>query len=145
MFDTDARAPLLGGETVLQSFHADRATYIRDHVILAVIGSIGAMLALYWTGHPDYWVGAVAAVLAIAVRGGYLASDDLTARWDLTNQRLIGPQGRVVRLRDIDKLRALGSAVQVVTRGGDKHLIKYLADKDAVREAIMQHMTRRDR
>jgi len=139
MYEPSTRAPLEDGETVKDSFHADRATYIRDHVIMAALGALGAMLVLQVIGEV-WWVGAPAAMAAIGVRGFYLASDDLTAHWDLTERRLLGPQGRAVRLSDVAKLRSLGSALQIVTKGGDKHLIKYLADKAAVREAINRQL-----
>ncbi|MHC0054234.1 hypothetical protein [Actibacterium sp. D379-3] len=135
MYEMNARAPLTEGETVVDSFSADRATYIRDHVIMGVLGALGAMIALYWMGEV-WWVGAPAAAAAISVRGFYLASDDMTAQWDLTQERLLGPQGRTVMLSQIKALRGLGSAVQIITKGGDKHLMKYLADKPATRARI---------
>ncbi|MBN2907507.1 MAG: hypothetical protein JXJ18_12430 [Rhodobacteraceae bacterium] len=136
MYEPATRAPLNLGETVIESFHAARATYVRDHVILAALGSLGAMGVLLAMGDPNFWVGTVAAVAAIGVRGAYLASDDLTARWDLTQTRLLGPQGRAVRLDRIARLNSLGSAIQIVTQDGDKHLMKYLADKAAVKARI---------
>lgn len=141
MYETNAHAPLMEGETVFESFYADRAIYVRDHVVMALLASLGAMLILHWM-NEIWWVGTPAALAAIGVRAFYLASDDLTARWDLTQDRLLGPQGRAVALDDVDQLRALGSALQIVTRGGDKHLIKYLADRETVRtriEAALAH------
>lgn len=135
MYEMNARAPLLDGETVVERFTADRATYIRDHVIMGVLGSIGTMIVLYFMGEV-WWVGAPAAIAAISVRGFYLASDDMAAQWDLTEGRLLGPQGRIVPLSQIKALRGLGSAVQIITKGGDKHLMKYLADKPATRARI---------
>lgn len=135
MYEMNARAPLLDGETVVERFTADRATYIRDHVIMGVLGSIGTMIVLYFMGEV-WWVGAPAAIAAISVRGFYLASDDMAAQWDLTEGRLLGPQGRVVPLSQIKALRGLGSAVQIITKGGDEHLMKYLADKPATRARI---------
>ncbi|MBK5934519.1 hypothetical protein C8N32_104175 [Rhodovulum imhoffii] len=136
MHDPAYRVPLADGEHVIESFHTDRAAYIRDHVLMAAIGGVGAMAGMYLMGNPDFWVGAVAALAAVAVRGGYLASEDLSARWDLTGTRLIGPQGRAARLAEIEKLNNLGSAIQIVTRSGDKHLMKYLADKPAVKARL---------
>ncbi|MEX5727819.1 hypothetical protein Ga0609869_001172 [Rhodovulum iodosum] len=136
MYETNVRAPLEPGETVLESFHADRRVYIRDHVILAAIGAVGTMGVLALMGNPDWWVGSIAAVAAIAVRGFYLASEDVHARWDLTQDRLLGPQGRAVRLDQVAKLNSLGSAIQIVTKGGDKHLMKYLADKPAAKARL---------
>lgn len=129
-------APLAGGERVLESFPADRATYVRDHAAMAAVAMAGGMIVLWLLGNPYLWTGAVGGLAAIAVRGFYLASEDLSARWDLTDRRLLGPMGRIVPLASIAQIRALGSAVQIVTTGGDKHLIKYQANKDTTRRAI---------
>ena len=124
------------GEHVLTSFHPDRATYFRDHAWLAA-GAMALGMAILWAiGNPHLWTGAVGGLAAIAVRAFYVASDELSARWDLTDRRLLGPQTRVVRLNEIAQLRTLGSAVQVVTRSGDKHLLKYQSDRDATRARI---------
>lgn len=120
------------GEEVVARFHADRMTYIRDHAWMAAL-AMGAGMAILWIiGNPHVWTGAAGGLFAIVIRGGYVASDELAARWDLTDRRLLGPQTRAVRLDRIVVVRGLGSAVQVVTDGGDKHLIKYLPDKAAV-------------
>lgn len=122
-------AALEDGERVILSFHPDRATYWRDHAWLAA-GAMALGMAVLWAiGNPHVWTGAVGGLAAIAVRGGYVASDELKARWDLTDRRLLGPQTRAVRLSEIVTVRGLGSAVQVVTAAGDKHLIKYQADR----------------
>lgn len=118
------------------SWTADRATYLRVHVLMAVVGAIGCTGILYFVGNPDYWVGAVAAFAAIAVRGWYLASEELTLRWDLTRNAVQASSGKRVALADIKTVRSLGSAVQLITHGGDKHLMKYLADPAAVKAAI---------
>jgi hypothetical protein len=121
--------PLAEGERVLHSFHPDRATYWRDHAWLAA-GAMALGMAVLWAvGNPHAWTGAVGGLAAIAVRAGYVASDELKARWDLTDHRLLGPQTRAVRLAEIKTVRGLGSAVQVVTATGDKHLIKYQPDR----------------
>ncbi|SLN62904.1 hypothetical protein PSA7680_03317 [Pseudoruegeria aquimaris] len=129
-------APLAEGEAVIASFPADRATYVRDHAAMAALAMGGGMIVLWLLGNPHVWTGAVGGLAAIAVRGFYLASEDLSARWDLTDRRLLGPMGRSIPLSEITRIRALGSAVQIITRGGDKHLIKYQPDKDATRTAI---------
>ncbi len=121
--------PLAEGEHVITSFHPDRAAYRRDHAWLAA-GAMALGMAILWAiGNPHVWTGAVGGLAAIAVRGLYVASDELKARWDLTDRRLLGPQTRVVRLSEIKTVRGLGSAVQVITATGDKHLIKYQADR----------------
>lgn len=128
--------PLLPDETVRQSFHPDRATYYRDHAWMAAGAMALGMIVLWAMGNAHVWTGAVGGLAAVAIRAFYVASDELGARWDLTNLRLLGPQTRAIRLGEIKELRTLGSAVQVVTRSGDKHLLKYQADRDATRDAI---------
>jgi len=124
------------GEHVVESFHADRGTYWRDHAWLAAGAMAVGMAVLWMIGNPHLWTGAVGGLAAVAVRAFYVASDELAARWDLTDRRLLGPQTRALRLSDIETLRGLGSAVQVVTRAGDKHLIKYQADRVGVEARV---------
>lgn len=123
---------LVDGERVLVSFTPDRAAYWRDHAWMAALAMAAGMGILAAMGNPHVWTGAVGGLAAVAVRAFYLASDEMTARWDLTDRRLLGPGGRAVPLRDIARVRGLGSAVQIITRGGDKHLIKYQADRAGV-------------
>ncbi len=127
---------LVDGEAVLHSFHPDRATYYRDHALMAAAAMASGMIALWLFGNPHLWTGAVGGLAAVAVRTFYLASEELTARWDLTDRRLLGPGGRDVALGQIAALRTLGSAVQIVTQTGDKHLMKYQRDRDATRARI---------
>ena len=122
-------------DTVLARFVPDRRIYIRDHVIIAIVGTAAVALVLMLMGNPDAWVAFIAAPLAVGVRGAYLASEDLTATWELTDGTLTGP-GRNLPLADIEKVRRLGSAAQVIMRSGDKHLIKYQADPQAVAASI---------
>ena len=124
---SDPRA-LADGETLIAEFPADRATYLRDHAAMAALAMGGAMFILWWVGNPHVWTGAVAGLAAITIRGWYLQSEELAVNWLLTNRRLLGPPGRTVMLRDLTKARGLGSAVQIVTASGEKHLIKYQAD-----------------
>ena len=119
-------------EAVLARFTADRATYWRDHAWLAAIAMAIGMGVLWAMGNPHVWTGAIGGLFAVAVRAFYLASDEATAEWVLTETELRGPEGRRVRLAEIDHLRSLGSAVQVITRTGDKHLLKYMADRPAI-------------
>lgn len=132
---------LAEGEEVLHSFHPDRATYWRDHAWLAVAAMALGMAILWVMGNPHVWTGAVGGLAAVAVRAFYVASDEMQARWDLTDRRLLGPQTRAVHLTDIARVRTLGSAVQIVTRSGDKHLLKYQPDRDATRQRIQTAMT----
>ncbi|MFV0358410.1 hypothetical protein [Tropicimonas sp.] len=123
---------------VLASFHADRETYVRGHVVLAALGALIASAVLIALGNADVWVGPVGAVLAVVLRGYYLASEELAVRWDLTAARLVCNNGRSLRLDQIAQVRRLGSSVQVITRGGDKYLLKYQRDPDTVRRRIEQ-------
>ncbi len=117
-------------------FRADRAAYLRNHAWLAALG-MGAAMALLWLlNSPHYWTGAPAGLAAIAVRGWYLASEELAVVWKIDAGRLTGPSERSIPLAEIDTVRALGSFVQVITRAGDKHLIKYQADPAATIAAI---------
>ncbi|MBO9474264.1 hypothetical protein J7413_12000 [Shimia sp. R10_1] len=129
-------ADLLENERVQQSFAADRATYIRTNTWLAAAAMIGGMAVLWLLGNPYVWTGAVGGLGAIVVRGAYLMSDELAMRWDLTNQRLLGPGGRIIALQNIEKINKMGSFVQVVTQSGDKHLIKYQSDPEATMTAL---------
>jgi hypothetical protein len=112
-------------------FTPDRDTYIRNQIRLAAIAMAAAMAVLWLIGDSNIWVGAVAGLAAIALRGWYLASEELAAVWTLQGRDLSGPGGRHVTLGQIDKVRSLGNLVQIITSNGDKHLIKHLADPAA--------------
>lgn len=140
---TDSMIPALAptvdlnpDETVITSFTGDRMTYWRDMAWQAVVAMLLGMAALWLLDNPHIWTGAVGGLAAIALRAFYLASDELKVRWDLTNQRLLGPGGRITALENITEIRPFLSAVQVVTLSGDKHLIKYQGDRDATVTAI---------
>jgi hypothetical protein len=120
------------GERVLARFRGDRETYWREHAWLAAIAMAGGMAILWALGNPHVWTGAVGGLLAIAVRGLYLASDETKMEWHLTDARLLGPGPRAIALGNISAVRSLFSAVQVVTVTGDKHLLKYQADPAGV-------------
>ena len=127
----------------MTEFKPDMTTYIRAHAVMSAIAMAAGMAILWALGNPHLWTGAVGGLAAVAVRAFYLASDELDARWDLTNRRLLGPQGRVIRLADIAAIRSLGSALQVISRGGDKHLLKYLTDRASAQSRIETEMTRK--
>ncbi|MGK7654349.1 hypothetical protein ACSQ76_18665 [Roseovarius sp. B08] len=128
------------GERFVESFHPDRPAYWRDHAWMAAGAMALGMGALSAIGNPHVWTGAVGGLAAIAVRAGYLASDEMKARWDLTDRSVLSPLGKQAWLRDIARVRVLGSAVQLDTTRGDKHLMKYRADRDAVRVRIERAM-----
>lgn len=131
------------GEVVVASFLGDKTQYWREHAVLAALAVVLGMGVLWLMGNPHVWTGAVGGLAAIGVRGFYLASDELATRWDLTNQRLLGPQGRAVSLENITKLNRVFSAVQVVTLGGDKYLLKYQADRETTIARIQEAKAKR--
>lgn len=120
----------------MTEFRPDRTTYIRTHAILIAVAMAGAMLVLWAMGNPHVWTGAVAGFAAVAVRGWYMASELLEEIWVLDDTGLSGPYQKYAALSDIKTIRTLAGAVQVVTTQGDKHLIKYQADPQAVIDRI---------
>ncbi|WP_264211025.1 hypothetical protein [Leisingera thetidis] len=114
----------------------DRGAYIRAHAWMAAIGMSGAMAVLWIMGSPHIWTGAAGGLAAIALRGWYMASEELAVVWTLTETALTGPAGRSIPLAGIETVRTMGSYVQVITKSGDKHLIKYQADPAATRNSI---------
>lgn len=124
------------GETVLREFRPDPAAYLRGHAILALVGGVVAGLVLVALGNPHPWVGPVAAAAAIGLRAAYLRSEVMAQRWRLTERRLLGPNMRDIRRDQIVQVRPFLGDVQVVTRQGDKHLMKYMADAPGVVSAL---------
>jgi hypothetical protein len=49
--------PLEPGETRLDTFRGDRATYWREHAWLAAIAMAGGMAILWALGNPHVWTG----------------------------------------------------------------------------------------
>jgi len=127
---------LAPGEQVLHAFNPDKGAYWRDHAWIAAVAMAAGMVILWAIGNPHVWTGAIGGLLAIAVRAFYLASDETKMEWHLTNRRLLGPGPRAIALENIETVRALFSAVQVVTVTGDKHLLKYQANAAEVISAI---------
>ena len=130
-------ADLASGETVVQEFRADRLTYWKSHLIMAVVLGAAAGFFLMWQGNPYPVAGPLGAVLAIGARAAYLASEALGESWRLTDRRLLGPGGRSIPLAQVKMARPFLGAVQVVTHSGDKHLMKYLADTAATAARIL--------
>ncbi len=117
-------------------FTADRRAYIRNHTWLAALGMGGAMAVLWFMGSSHIWTGAPAGLAAIVLRGWYLASEELNVVWQIDDNILTGPSERRIPLAQIKAVRTLGSFVQIITQGGDKHLIKYQAEPAATMTAI---------
>ena len=131
------------GEQIIAEFAPDPALYWRGHIMMAGIGGALALVVLLAMGQAAPWVGPIGAFAALGIRGWYLASETLALRWQLTNQRLILPGGRAFGLGAITGARLFLGDVQVTTRSGDKHLMKYMADAQGVIAAIETAQQRR--
>lgn len=116
------------GEKLLREIRADRGVYIRDHAVMALLGMAAAGVVLTLIGSEHAAIGALGAVLALAVRGLWLYSEQMKFRWVLSTMRLVGPGGRQVYLLELETTRRLFSDIQLVTKSGDKHLIKHVAN-----------------
>ncbi len=125
-------------DTVLAEFPPSKGTYIREHIMLAALGSVLLSGLLVFMGNPHAWTGIVGSVFAISVRGVYVMNEQLGMVWKLTSARLIGPDGRIIPLADVENARTMLSALQVITRSGDKYLIKYQADPAAGAALVLQ-------
>ncbi|MBE0554568.1 MAG: hypothetical protein IH625_12835 [Rhodobacteraceae bacterium] len=105
---------------------------------MALAGGVGAGVVLVALGNPAPWVGPVAAAAAIAIRALYLRSEAMAEDWRMTSRRLLGPGGRIVPLSQVKEARKFLGAVQIVTKSGDKHLIKYQEDAATTAAAILK-------
>lgn len=138
--------PLDEGERVEAEFLADHRRYWYDHAVLGGIGAVLVAVVLIWMGKTDQIAIAVAAIaLGMMARGAYFRSEAFARRWRLTQKRLIGPQGRAIMLLEIKAVRRLMGDVQIVTKMGDKHLIRHLADAGSVVKAIEAARAKRAR
>ena len=117
-------------------FHPDAGRYWLNHLATAAVLGALAGLALMAMGNPYPWAGPVAAVLALGVRAAYLRSEVMADVWRLADGALVGPGARRVALSEIVAVRKLMGHVQVVTKAGDKILIRYLADAGGAVAAI---------
>lgn len=128
-----AALTLDSGEKLMEELRPDSSRYWRDHAIMAVVLMALAGSFLWLIDSPYPAIGSLGAILAVAVRAAYLKSETLGMVWTLTDRRLILPGGvRSVPLLEIERVRTLLGDVQVITKTGDKHLMKHLADGPAV-------------
>ena len=135
----DSERPLEEGERLIATFEPDRARYWRDHALLAAFFGAAAMVVLILMGKADQIVtGVLAAFLAIGFRAVFFRSEVMARRWRLTDRRLLGPQAIAVMLLEVTLVRRLMGDVQVVTKTGGKHLLRHMADPDAVVSAILR-------
>lgn len=129
----DAELPLEPGEAVAQVFLPDPRRYWVDHLVLGGLGGVLASAVLIWLGKLDQVaVAVVAIIVGMALRAAYFRSEVFARRWQLTDRRLIGPQGKQVMLLEIETVRSLMGDVQIVTKSGDKHLIRHQASSAPV-------------
>ncbi|MGY6634152.1 MAG: hypothetical protein ACXIU8_10465 [Alkalilacustris sp.] len=119
---------LARGEKLLRGIVPDRGRYWRDHAVLAVLGMVGVGGVLVAMGSPHAAIGALGAPLAIGARAAYLASEALGVRAWLTSQRIVVAGGPSVGLLEVETVRKLLGDVQIVTRAGDKHLLRHIAE-----------------
>lgn len=132
------------GETILREIRSDKGRYWRDHGMLGLIAMVLVGVVLWLMGNEYAALAPLAAAAAVAVRGLYLASEQLNARWWLTNRRLVLPGGkRSVMLLEIETVRRLMGDIQIITRAGDKHLLKHIAEPEAVVTEITAARDRR--
>ncbi|SEO74953.1 hypothetical protein SAMN04490248_11145 [Salinihabitans flavidus] len=136
MTDPTPLPDLTEGEEHLATFAPDPGAYLRGNAWMAAAAMAGGMAVLWALGNPHAWTGAVGGLAAVGLRAAYMRSEEMAAHWHLTSARLLGPQGRSVRLGEIKALNILGPVVQIVTLSGDKHLIKYQPDTAATIAAI---------
>lgn len=126
-----------GDRSAGTTFRPDPLAYWRAHLVMAVLGGTVAGGALVALGNPHAWTGPVAALLAIAVRAAYLRPEALAEVWHLRDDALSGPGGRRVALSALAEVRPVFGSLVLVTRGGDKHQMKYLADPATARARIL--------
>ena len=108
-------------------FNPSRNAYINAHAWMAAIAMVAGMVILWAMGNPHVWTGAIGGLAAIVLRGWYMMSEELVVVWRNEDGVLTGPAERRVPLNQIEVVKTMGSYVQVITKGGDKHLIKYQA------------------
>ncbi|WP_293576217.1 hypothetical protein [Phaeobacter sp.] len=113
------------------SFPPDQNAYWRSHAWLAAGAMIAAMVLLWAMGNPHVWTGAIGGLLAIGLRGTYLRSEEMARVWTLSGTTIKGPDQQQISVADVAELNKLGSTVQIVTRDGNKHLIKYQSEPAA--------------
>ena len=143
---TDSELPLEPGEKVSQVFLPDLRRYWMDHMVLGGLGAVLVSAVLVWLGKLDQIPVAILAILiGMAARAAWFRSEAFARRWQLTDRRLIGPQGKQAMLLEIEMVRSLIGDVQIVTKAGDKHLIRHLAEAAPVVAAIEAAKARRAR
>jgi hypothetical protein len=117
-------------------FNPNRSAYITAHAWMAAVAMVAGMGILWALNNPHVWTGAIGGLAAIAFRGWFMMSEELAVVWRIENGALLGPAERRVPLNQIEAIKTMGSYVQVVTKGGDKHLIKYQSSPETTASAL---------
>lgn len=117
-------------------FKPDMTTYIRAHVVMTAFAMAAGMLILWVLDNQHVWTSAVGGFAAVALRGWYMADEVMDEVWTMNSTSLTGPYERKARLDDIVKVRTIAGSVQIITKSGDKHLIKYQPDTSAAIDQI---------
>lgn len=117
-------------------FNPNRNAYITAHAWMAAIAMVAGMGILWALGNPHVWTGAIGGLGAIVLRGWFMMSEELAVVWRISDGVLTGPAERQVPLDQIEAVKTMGSYVQVITKGGDKHLIKYQSSPETTASAL---------
>ncbi len=117
-------------------FPPNRSAYIRAHAWMAAFAMVAGMAILWALGNPHVWTGAIGGLAAISLRGWYMMSEEMAVVWRVSDGTLTGPAEHRVPLAQIAVVKTLGPYVQVITKGGDKHLIKYQASPETTASAL---------
>lgn len=118
--------------TEIARYRGDKKVFIHVQVVMALVGATLITGGLYLAGNPDWWVGIVGSFAGIAMRGYYIAGEQLGFEWVLTNSELKSTTERAIALKDIKTVRSVLGSVQVITTTGEKFLIKYQAGPERV-------------
>ncbi|MFE3837369.1 hypothetical protein [Pseudogemmobacter sonorensis] len=124
--------PASDGPRVLARWMPDRRSFWQRTFYMAVIFGFVAVWTLYLLDNPYLWTAPLAAFIAVFGRAAYLKSEILAQGWVMTETTLNGPQGRIVPLASVAEVKSFLGDVVIVTRAGEKHLIKYPADPEPV-------------
>ncbi len=133
------------GEKRLREIRADKGVFWRDHGVMALLGMVAAGLVLTVIGSDHVAIGSLGAVLALGVRGAWLYSEQMRHYWVLSTMRMVGPGGREAYLLELETVRRLFGDIQIITKSGDKHLIKHVANAEAVVAEILAARDKRAR
>ncbi|MCI5096355.1 MAG: hypothetical protein MRY77_08585 [Rhodobacteraceae bacterium] len=123
------------------AFPPSASAYYRAHATMAAVCMAAAMGLLWIIDSPHIWTGAVGGLAAILLRALYARSEELTATWTLSQTTLTSPTGHAVPVSNLAEVKTMGSYVQVITKDGHKHLIKYQADPAATKSEIERALT----